>query len=86
VYLAWLQWPSIDTQDPRIASFSLGLHHIGDETPDGFTFRVAVVVLRRQFARASHSRVDDAILTWARTQRLSVAWIGVDDERDGGAG
>jgi hypothetical protein len=67
---------------------SLGLQHAGDETPDGFTFRVAVVALavhlQRLFARIGHGRVDDAIATWARTQRLSVAWVGIDDEIDDG--
>lgn len=89
IYLAWLQWPGIATQDPRIAKFSLGLQHAGDETPDGFTFRVAVVaraVRAHLFARIAHGRVDDAIVTWARTQQLSVAWVGIDEEIDGGGG
>lgn len=88
VYLAWLQWPGIASQDPRIATLSLGLQHAGDETPDGFTFRVVVVALavgaQRLFRQIGHGRANAAIVTWARTQRLSVAWVGIEDEIDDG--
>jgi hypothetical protein len=84
VYFAWLQWPNIAARDPRIARWSLGLQHVGDEIPDGFTFRVAITP--RGFDAASVAgRVDDAIVTWARTERLSVAWVGVDDDDGSGS-
>jgi hypothetical protein len=84
-YFAWLQWPGIATRDPRIAILSLGLQHVADETPAGFTFRIAVAA--RVFrAQVGSPRIHAAILTWARTERLSVAWVGVDDELDDGSG
>jgi hypothetical protein len=83
-YFAWLAWPGIAARDPRIATLSLGLQHVGDETPSGFTFRVALRL--RAFAAGIASVVlDDGALTWARSEQLYVHWIGVDDELDAGS-
>jgi hypothetical protein len=86
LYFAWLQWPGIADRDPRVAIASLGFQHVADETPDGFTFRVMVAGQTFRLL-ASSSRLDDAIVTWARSERLTVAWVGLDeDDDDDGSG
>jgi hypothetical protein len=87
-YFAWLLWPEIGESDPRIASWSLGLQHLADETTEGFTFRVVVLTgqVARERARRGRLAVEAALLTLARTTQLGVAWIGVDDDGDGGSG
>jgi hypothetical protein len=84
-FFACLVWPDVAGQDPRIAFWSLGLQHLAEETVDGFTFRVVVVVGTGFRARAGRLAAEQALLTAARTAQLSVAWIGVDDGRDGGS-
>lgn len=87
-YFAWLLWPDIGTSDPRIAFWSLGLQHLADETVDGFTFRVVVLAgqIARERGRRGRLAVEAALLTFARTTELGVAWIGVDDDGNGGSG
>jgi hypothetical protein len=87
-YFAWLLWPDIGGSDPRIAFWSLGLQHLADETIDGFTFRVVVLAGRIASERARLGRlaVEAALLTFARTTQLGVAWLGVDDDGNGGSG
>ena len=87
-YFAWLLWPDIGASDPRIAFWSLGLQHLADETVDGFTFRVVVLAGRiaQQRARIGRLALEAALLTFARTTQLGVAWIGVDDDGNGGSG
>jgi len=87
-YFAWLLWPEIGEADPRIAFWSLGLQHLADETIDGFTVRVVVLAGRiaQERARIGRIALEAALLTFARTTQLGVAWIGIDDDGNGGSG
>jgi hypothetical protein len=79
-YFAWLRWPDIANKDPGVATLSLGLQHVGDETPSGFTFRAALKVLRLDTSGVKSAVLEDSALTWARSEQLFVTWVGVDTE------
>lgn len=72
-YFAWLNWPRPETR-LRIAETypSLGLQYVQNETTSGFLFRVHVRLPR------GRARADDAVLSFARRERLSVCWLGVE--------
>lgn len=91
VYFAWLRWPAADVAGNRPGFDGFGLQHLARETATGFTFRVMVVAPRAQWlahqpADARLARVDDesSLITYARAQRLHVAWIGLQDDQDKG--
>jgi len=95
-YFAWLQWPGVEQPGSPRAVLAFGLQHIADETADGFTFRVVLrpsdrdvlaVPLEVPRARAvSSGATGGAITTFARNQRLSVAWLAVAGDHDRGGG
>ena len=93
-YFAWLRWPAADVAGSQPGFAGFGIQHLAHETATGFTFRVMVVAPRlmsiaHQKPDARLARVEDEsdLITYARAQRLHVAWIGLEDdqEQDGAA-
>jgi hypothetical protein len=89
-YFAWLQWPRAGDADAQLAHHGYGLQHLDGESVDGFTFRV---VLRKPFSFAvaaveltlDRLELSGGLTTFARAQRLSVAWVGLDCDAGGAA-
>jgi hypothetical protein len=74
-YFAWLNWPrpgKVITTRAHPDVRTLGLQYVQDETARSFAFRVAF----RRF------RGEDELLGFARRERLSVCWLGVQCDHD----
>jgi hypothetical protein len=74
-YFAWLNWPrpgDVTTTRAHPDVRTLGLQYVQEETARGFAFRVAF----RRF------RGEDELLGFARRERLSVCWLGVQCDHD----
>jgi hypothetical protein len=82
-YFAWLQWPGAASPNAIPAHRGFGLQHLADETVDGFTFRVvlvgaAAVGLSSPESQLARRKRRDGLTAYARTQRLSVAWLAIE--------
>lgn len=74
-YFAWLNWPRPEdarTTRRRPVFNTLGLQYVQEETAGGFAFRVAFRGFRGR----------DELLGFARRERLSVCWVGIQCEHD----
>jgi hypothetical protein len=74
-YFAWLNWSrpgDVTTTRAQPDVRTLGLQYVQEETARGFVFRVA---FRRY-------RGEDELLGFARRERLSVCWLGVQCDHD----
>ena len=72
-YFAWLRWPDVTGARVAAGVFSdLAIQYVEEEASTGFAFRVVL----SPHARFSKQVQEDAV-TFARTQRLHVAWLGV---------
>jgi hypothetical protein len=76
-YFAWLNWPRPETDLRAFGPYvTLGLQYVQNETTSGFLFRVLLQLpLKRRDA-------DDSVVSFARRERLSVCWLGVECEQD----
>ncbi len=88
-YFAWLRWPRAAAADSRTVAHGFGLQHVADETAHGFTFRV----LLRAPSNAQvpvvgllAAVIEPSFTTFARTQRLSVAWLALEGDHDSEGG
>lgn len=84
-YFASLQWPRADSPDAVPAAFGFGLQHLAEETAEAFTFRVVLLSSPRAVdVRGRRLLEANGLTTYARTQRLSVTWVGLEDDNDRG--
>ena len=73
-YFAWLNWPQPGAERRVDLSYgSLGLQYVQNESVRGFTFHVHLVARRR---------AGDPAVSFARRERLSVCWVGVECDHD----
>jgi hypothetical protein len=89
-YFAWLQWPGAASPQAQPVSRGFALQHLDEETVDGFTFRVVLQPpfsseLTESGARLAALQGDDVgLAAYARAERLSVAWLGLEGDNDRG--
>jgi hypothetical protein len=87
-YFAWLQWPGAASPQARPASLGFAVQHLDEETVDGFTFRVVLLPPFSPEPTPTEVRFaaleDDAVglAAYARAERLSVAWLGLEGDND----
>jgi hypothetical protein len=75
-YFAWLHWPRLSrSAHPARIVAALGLQYVERCSIDGFTFRVWL-------GPASSSVFGEALVGFARNQRLFVSWLGVQTTDD----
>ena len=75
-YFAWLRWPQLTSPAASPLTYRmLAVQFIQDTAVNGFTFQALMPRIDREAISAIASGV-----SFARTRRLSVSWIGIEGE------
>lgn len=83
-YFAWLQWPRAAEAD-ALPFAGFGLQHLAEQTAEGFTFRVVLAPAPNGTPSLATTPVaENPATSYARTQRLSVTWLGIEADHDRG--